>query len=336
MTEQAHSLAEYITQLRGKKSIKAFAGELGIGQYTVRRAEAGRPLNPSTITKIVTCRRLPQEDADLLRTLAAQTRKPKTIFKAATTQLDLSEEYPDEAIASRAYPEQLAYLRQRAGLTYEDITQRGGPHANTVGKIEQGGIRRPSQKTLQRLRTGLGLPDDSPILQPKPIPRHSTVKHVPEIPPEELANMTPEKKLAYWRKRERLGQPAIAQKLDVSPSLVKKWENGNKKPTKRQREALAEALHIPVEELHELFTPPVTSLAELITFYREDHGLSKAQLSLASGLNSATIRLIEQGDTPSQETIQKLIATFGFAPDSIEANRLRQMMADLYFARRNH
>ena len=334
MTEQAHSLAEYMKMLRGGQPVKVVARELGIGVNTVIRAESGRPLSPTTVKGIITRRQLSPEAAHSLLVLAAQAREPQTVFPAETTQLDIALDYPDEEIAERSYQEQLAYLRKRAGLTFDEITQRGDLPEHTAHKIEQGKIRRPSPETLQKLRNGLELPDESPLLQPKPLPRHSTVKRIPEIPPEELATMTPGKQLAYWRKRERLGQPALAKELDVPTSRVKSWEYGKKKPIKTQREALARALHIPVEEIDALFTPPIESLAELITFYREDYGLSKEELALRAGLNRATIRSIEQGDTPSQATLAKLIAVFKFAPDSEEARKMKSMMGKAYFAKR--
>ena len=52
--------------------------------------------------------------------------------------------------------EQIRYFRSRSGLSREELAERTGIHANTLGKYESG-RRKPKVEQLKRIADGLGI-----------------------------------------------------------------------------------------------------------------------------------------------------------------------------------
>src|SRR5689334_15714321 len=54
----------------------------------------------------------------------------------------------------------LRQLRERAGLTQEELAERAGLSADAIGLLERGERQRPQRYTVQRLAGALALADD--------------------------------------------------------------------------------------------------------------------------------------------------------------------------------
>ena len=65
--------------------------------------------------------------------------------------------------------------------------------------------------------------------------------------------------LAWARNRREVEVPDLASKLNVKPEAVAAWESGERKPTFRQAQRLAQALYVPFGYLY-LAEPPVEEL----------------------------------------------------------------------------
>lgn len=64
-----------------------------------------------------------------------------------------------------------------------------------------------------------------------------TIKNIEKICLPEIQNYSPEK-IVSIRKRFKLSQAALASVFNISPSTVRKWENGDKKPAGASRKLL--------------------------------------------------------------------------------------------------
>jgi transcriptional regulator with XRE-family HTH domain len=56
----------------------------------------------------------------------------------------------------------LRRIRERAGLTQEEVAERSGVHATEVSRIERG-KRDPRVSTVERLARALGVPPSDPL-----------------------------------------------------------------------------------------------------------------------------------------------------------------------------
>ncbi|MCH9036042.1 MAG: helix-turn-helix transcriptional regulator, partial [Chloroflexi bacterium] len=66
--------------------------------------------------------------------------------------------------------------------------------------------------------------------------------------------------MVRWaRERNNFSTDEVAQKVNVTASLIDAWERGDARPTMRQADTLAQRLYIPFGYLY-LSTPPVESL----------------------------------------------------------------------------
>lgn len=64
-----------------------------------------------------------------------------------------------------------------------------------------------------------------------------TMKNIEKLCLPEVQEYTPDKIISI-RKKFRLSQAALASIFNISPSTVRKWEHGNKKPTGASRKLL--------------------------------------------------------------------------------------------------
>lgn len=61
--------------------------------------------------------------------------------------------------------------------------------------------------------------------------------------------MTLDKRLAYLRKRERMSQAEVAEKLDVSRQAVSRWESGDSKPSIENLQSLCKLYHMSLDQM---------------------------------------------------------------------------------------
>lgn len=61
--------------------------------------------------------------------------------------------------------------------------------------------------------------------------------------------MTIDKKLSFLRKKERLTQAEVSEKLDVSRQAVSRWEAGTSNPSIENLQALCKLYHVPLDYL---------------------------------------------------------------------------------------
>ncbi len=66
-----------------------------------------------------------------------------------------------------------------------------------------------------------------------------------------IQNLEPGELIARLRKSQNLTQEKLARKLKVSRQAISKWERGEAHPEEEHLLALAEALHVPVEQIDE-------------------------------------------------------------------------------------
>lgn len=62
-----------------------------------------------------------------------------------------------EAVGNAAFADLLTSVRQRAGLTQEELAARSGTSVRTVSNLERGSVHRPHADTVKRLAVALGL-----------------------------------------------------------------------------------------------------------------------------------------------------------------------------------
>ena len=65
----------------------------------------------------------------------------------------------------------------------------------------------------------------------------------------EIHIMTLDKRLAYLRKRERMSQAEVAERLDVSRQAVSRWESGDSKPSIENLQSLCKLYHKQIKKV---------------------------------------------------------------------------------------
>lgn len=68
----------------------------------------------------------------------------------------IKKEIWEEGKGNMELAEQIRYFRSRSGLSREELAERTGIHANTLGKYESG-RRKPKIEQLKRIADGLGI-----------------------------------------------------------------------------------------------------------------------------------------------------------------------------------
>jgi transcriptional regulator with XRE-family HTH domain len=84
-----------------------------------------------------------------------------------------------------SFGEQLRRLRERAGLTQEEVAERAGLTPDAIGMLERGVRRQPHPGTVRALADALGLPGGERAALLAAVPRRGTARRPrpPAAPP---------------------------------------------------------------------------------------------------------------------------------------------------------
>jgi transcriptional regulator with XRE-family HTH domain len=116
-----------------------------------------------------------------------------------------------------------------------------------------------------------------------------------------------------YRKKKRLSQKKLAEKLGVTQPLVCWWEQGTARPSNEMLEKLSAILEADLEE--ELRS----DLGDWLLKKREELKLTREQLAKKAGISPLTIYFIENGTTksPQDSTLKGLEKALGQLPASL-------------------
>lgn len=77
--------------------------------------------------------------------------------------------------------------------------------------------------------------------------------------------MTLDKRLAYLRKRERMSQAEVAERLDVSRQAVSRWESGDSKPSIENLQSLCKLYHMSLDQMFATDDDITSSVALMVS-----------------------------------------------------------------------
>jgi Zn-dependent peptidase ImmA (M78 family)/transcriptional regulator with XRE-family HTH domain len=120
--------------------------------------------------------------------------------------------------------------------------------------------------------------------------------------------------LRWARKRANTTTDRIAKRLNVKPESVASWESGNKRPSYRQAERLAETLHVPLTYLF-LSTPP-NERVPIADFRTLDNGGLEESADLIDLLNDVLAKHSWYREYVEAEGHKELSFVGSFAPDA--------------------
>ena len=111
-----------------------------------------------------------------------------------------------------AFPARLRHAREKAGLSQEDLAERAGLTANTIGALERGERRHPYPATIRVLAKALGLTEDERAALASSVPRRGGGNDSANIDPRvRLAPLVP----LIGRDRDVAAISALLDREDV-------------------------------------------------------------------------------------------------------------------------
>lgn len=199
-------------------------------------------------------------------------------------------------------------LRENAGLSQHELADKVGVAHSTIARIENGArkISTPQAKAIAEYF-------------------NVTVDYLLGDDMREVTSATPNNKLKELREAKGLSLRELGSKVGMDSTTLNQIENGKRNLTARTAQVLSDFFGVPIDQLFgrvELDTigskrsgrnKEINSIiGKNIKKFREDRGLTQAQLGEIVGRGDSTVRMWELGSSePDSETLLKLSECFG-------------------------
>lgn len=279
--------------------------------------------------------------AGLVRNAREKRRKPKQsgdlkpnedLFLLEIEPLDPQKTYSETHLASRSHSEVLVYLSEKTGKTFFEIATEAKLNNHTVYRIVNEKTHSPFERTLIKLRSAFELPEDTLLFRKKSMFRESRmpVIETEALKQKDFDEKTPGEKMQSWRQKKGLSRLKVAEMLHVAEARIRALDKGVL-PPRELFPQISEVYGITVEEIEMCYgikrpSPEefeAMTLAEFIKHHRGEKEMSQDSLAKKMGCNRASIMNLENGQLPTEETLNKLVAAFGWSLDDEKTMMLR-------------